>query len=149
MSWERVVEAMKSEIVKVTYELDEDGWWVADVPAIQGCHTQGRTIGEARKRIRDAMWCATEDREWAFSVKMEDDVKLPSPVAKKLLQARRARDAAVSATKRAEDSTREVIEELSGKMRMSVRDVGDLIGVSGQRIQQLRRRGTGSRGTAA
>ena len=40
---------------RVTYERGEDGWWLARVVDIQGCHTQGATIEQARERIREAM----------------------------------------------------------------------------------------------
>ena len=34
------------------YERNESGWWVASVKGVRGCHTQGRTLEEARRRIR-------------------------------------------------------------------------------------------------
>ena len=40
---------------KVLIEQDEDGWYVASVPELQGCYTQGRTLDQARRRIRDAI----------------------------------------------------------------------------------------------
>lgn len=33
----------------------EDGWVVAECPAIRGCITQGRTVEEALENIRDAI----------------------------------------------------------------------------------------------
>ncbi len=36
-------------------EVDEDGLYVADVPALQGCHTQGRTFEEAIDNVREAI----------------------------------------------------------------------------------------------
>lgn len=39
----------------VAYQRDESGWWVASVREVRGCHTQGRTVDEARRRIREAM----------------------------------------------------------------------------------------------
>ena len=48
-----MVETMKRYTVR--YERDEGGWWVATVPRIRGCHTQGRTLDQARRRIREAM----------------------------------------------------------------------------------------------
>ena len=39
----------------VIIEKDEDGFFVADCPELQGCHTQGRTIKEAITNIRDAI----------------------------------------------------------------------------------------------
>lgn len=37
MPWNRMAERMKRYSVR--YERGEDGWWVACVPAVKGCHT--------------------------------------------------------------------------------------------------------------
>ena len=39
----------------VVIEKDEDGFFVADCPELQGCHTQGRTLEQAISNIRDAI----------------------------------------------------------------------------------------------
>ena len=39
----------------VLIEKDEDGWYVATVPEIQGCHTQGKTISQVLERIKEAI----------------------------------------------------------------------------------------------
>ena len=39
----------------VVFETDEDGWEVASCPTLPGCHSQGRTRGEALANIREAM----------------------------------------------------------------------------------------------
>lgn len=39
---------------RVIYEHD-GAMWFARVASIQGCHTQGRTIAQARTRIREAL----------------------------------------------------------------------------------------------
>lgn len=39
----------------VIIEKDEDGFFVADCPELQGCHSQGKTIEEAITNIRDAI----------------------------------------------------------------------------------------------
>lgn len=46
---------MARKVYKVTFERDEDGWWVATATDLPGCRTQGRSIAEARERIREAM----------------------------------------------------------------------------------------------
>jgi predicted RNase H-like HicB family nuclease len=40
---------------KVRIECDEDGWYVATVPALPGCISQGKTEAEARKNIKEAI----------------------------------------------------------------------------------------------
>lgn len=33
----------------------EDGWWLADVPSLTGCHTQGKTKEAAMANIKEAI----------------------------------------------------------------------------------------------
>lgn len=40
---------------KVILEQDEKGYFVASVPAIPGCHTQGKTYEEVLKNIKEAI----------------------------------------------------------------------------------------------
>ena len=39
----------------VLIEKDEDGVYVGSVPALRGCHTQGKTIDELLKNIKEAI----------------------------------------------------------------------------------------------
>ena len=39
----------------VVIEKDEDGYFVASVPALRGCHTQARSLDVLMKRIREAI----------------------------------------------------------------------------------------------
>jgi len=39
----------------VIVEQDEDGLYVASVPLLQGCYTQGKTYEEALENIKDAI----------------------------------------------------------------------------------------------
>jgi predicted RNase H-like HicB family nuclease len=59
----------------VAYVRDESGRWVASVREVRGCHTQGRTVDEARRRIREALALFVSN---ARSAKLVDDVKLPA-----------------------------------------------------------------------
>ena len=49
----------------VLIEQDEEGYYVATVPSLRGCHTQARTLDTLMKRSREAieLCIATEDRD--------------------------------------------------------------------------------------
>ena len=40
--------------LNVMIERDEDGWLVASIPELRGCHTQARTMDELIERITEA-----------------------------------------------------------------------------------------------
>lgn len=40
---------------KVVLKKDEDGWYIATVPALPGCISQGKTEEEAKKNIQEAI----------------------------------------------------------------------------------------------
>jgi predicted RNase H-like HicB family nuclease len=46
----------------VVVERDEDGYYVASVPQLPGCHTQARSLDEMTERIREAieLWLEVE-----------------------------------------------------------------------------------------
>ena len=44
----------------VVIEQDKDGWFVAKVPSIQGCFTQGKTVDQALERIKEAIQVCLE-----------------------------------------------------------------------------------------
>ena len=116
----------------LTYVRDEDGWWVASVPSVKGCHTQGRTIGEARRRIRDALELYIKGADTAELV---DDIRMDAALRKALQEAQEARREAEASQALAVAKTATAVAKL-GKS-MSMRDVADLVGVSHQRVHQL------------
>ena len=46
----------------VVIERDDEGYYVASIPQLPGCHTQGRTLDEVNQRIREAaaLWLEVE-----------------------------------------------------------------------------------------
>ena len=44
---------MKKEL-NVLVERDRDGFYIASVPTLKGCHTQARSLDELMERIREA-----------------------------------------------------------------------------------------------
>jgi predicted RNase H-like HicB family nuclease len=120
---------------RVTYERDESGWWVASVRGVRGCHTQGRTVDEARRRIREALELFVDDARKAAIV---DDVKLPSAATKAIRAYASLRRKADEEDRRAARAARRAVRVLrTGKLKMSARDAARLLGLSHQRVHQL------------
>lgn len=44
----------------VVIERDEEGYYVASVPQLPGCHTQARSLDEISERIREAIQLCLE-----------------------------------------------------------------------------------------
>lgn len=40
---------------KVVVERDKEGYYVASVPELPGCHTQARSLGEVAERVKEAI----------------------------------------------------------------------------------------------
>ncbi len=50
----------------VLIEQDKDGWFVAKVPDIRGCYTQGKTVEQAMERVKEAIQvCLEADEKYA------------------------------------------------------------------------------------
>lgn len=47
----------------VVVEKDADGWFVASVPALRGCHTQAKSLDVLMRRIREAIELCLEVQE--------------------------------------------------------------------------------------
>jgi predicted RNase H-like HicB family nuclease len=47
--------AAMSQEFNVVIERDEEGYFVASVPSLPGCHTQARSLDELMERVREAI----------------------------------------------------------------------------------------------
>ncbi|MFQ5776787.1 MAG: type II toxin-antitoxin system HicB family antitoxin [Terriglobia bacterium] len=55
----------------VIIERDEDGWYVAHVPDLRGCHTQAKNLDTLMKRVREAIQlCLEADGEPTESLQL-------------------------------------------------------------------------------
>jgi predicted RNase H-like HicB family nuclease len=104
------------------------------IPTVAGCHSQGRTIAQARERIREALGL---DDDHAETATILDDVRLPPKVKTDLeaLQAERAELAALVA--KVTGNLTDAARLLTKKQGLSLSDAGELLGLSKQRIQQI------------
>ncbi len=55
----------------IVVERDEDGYYVASVPELPGCHTQAKTLDELRARIEKAIKLYLEVEKGAADVTTE------------------------------------------------------------------------------
>jgi len=62
-------------IFHVTLEVAEDGWIVAQCPALPGCISQGKDEKEALENIREAItaWLWAEDQKAAATLTTKTD----------------------------------------------------------------------------
>lgn len=76
---------MKVMKFKVLVEKDEDGYYVADVPELQGCHTQAKSQKELMKRVKEVIALCLEDDDPV--IKKVDVKEIEIPVHSKLILA--------------------------------------------------------------
>jgi len=118
---------------KVSYTRDTDGMWVAQVKEIPACHTQGKSLRQARSRIREALSLYAAD---ARTANFRETVVVPKALQVALDRAKVQRENLKQASARSTRSLREAVAKLQGK-GFSLRDIGELLGVSYQRVSQL------------
>lgn len=108
---------------------------MASVRGVRGCHTQGRTVDEARRRIREALELFVDD---ARTARIVDDVKLPMAATRAIRAYAMSRRRADEEDRRAALAARRAVRVLrSGRLKMSARDAARLLGLSHQRVHQL------------
>ena len=128
------MDAVKRGHYRVVFERDENGAWIARVPSIRGCHTHGRTLEQARRRIREALALWVDDAETA---ELDEDVRLPGRARVAIERSRRARREAEQTGARAREATTQAARTLVNEAHLGLRDAGELLDLSHQRVQQL------------
>jgi len=47
--------------INILYEKDEDGYFIASCPDLEGCYTQGKTLQEATENIKEVIELCLEE----------------------------------------------------------------------------------------
>lgn len=63
----------------VLIEQDEDGCYVAEVPALKGCYTQGKTMKEVLERIKEVIDLCLEGQKEIPNLKFIKVAKIKVP----------------------------------------------------------------------
>ena len=132
MSREKVASVKRQ--YHAVFERDESGAWTARVPSVRGCHTYGRTLDQARRRLREALalWVDEPDK-----AELVEDVRLPASVKAAVRASRADRRRAEEKRAEASASTIRAARALVDDVGVGFRDAAEILGVSHQRVQQL------------
>jgi predicted RNase H-like HicB family nuclease len=124
---------------RAVYEREDDGRWTVRIPQVPGCHSYGRTIDQARERIREALSLFVSE---VNNVELVDDIHLPADVKKLVRGVIKLREK-VAEEERAMVAAQVVaVKTLRKTLKLGHRDAGALLGLSHQRIHQLEKRQT-------
>ena len=123
----------KAKRRRAIFERDADGWWVASVPTVAGCHTQGRTLAQARERLKEALAVSVE----GDLPELIEEVRLPKDALVVLGDFKLSREEAQRAAERAAVLTQRAAVILTHDVRVSLRDAAELLGLSHQRVAQI------------
>ena len=125
---------------RAVYEREPDGRWIVEIPKVKGCHTYGRTIDQARDRIREALGLFVNHAETA---EIEDDVRMPAAVKGAVRNARQMRQRLEMARTRVSAAEQRAVRYLRKTMKLGHRDAGSILGLSHQRVHQLEKKKAG------
>ncbi len=125
---------------KVVYEPDGGGWH-AHIPSVPGCLTWGRSLSEARRNILEALSTCEDVFEDADRVarnaELTGEVRLPAGARKALTDYAKARQRLTTEQERMRDAARGAAVALTQSAGVSLRDAGELLGLSRERVRKL------------
>jgi len=118
------------------FELDENGYWsvVTDVGPGKSAISDGQTLPKARRRIRQSIALLLDVAESSFDIC--EVVNLPRKAMTSLRRYQGAQQKLRQDTEEAAQAARAAAQVLT-ELGISRRDAGDLLGLSGARIQQV------------
>ena len=122
----------KPKTYKVVYERDENGLWFARVKGVSGCHTQRRTIAQARERIREALALFVPH---ADDARLQDHVRLPGGLGRLVAAQRSARSRHEAVEASLHELNIRAARALTKEAGLSLRDAGELLGASQETVR--------------
>lgn len=108
-------------------EWDETGWWIVTVPDVPGAITQVKRLSQVREDAAEVIEIQTGEAVNPAGLKI--DWFIHGTAGQVAAQARTARE-------QVDNLTRTAVRELRSS-GFSLRDTGELTGISFQRVQQI------------
>ncbi|TSD57508.1 hypothetical protein [Aeromicrobium piscarium] len=108
-------------------------WWAIEIPEVPGAFTQARRLGQIPGMVRDAVSLLCDVRPDDVDVRLSPVTDYDSKVAE-ALEAKRAAEAA---QERASTAMRAAAWALVHEGHLTVRDAGQVLGLTPQRVSQL------------
>jgi predicted RNase H-like HicB family nuclease len=119
---------------------DEEGWWIIEVPEVDGAMTQAPRLDQVEEMARDVVSLLLEVPADSFDLLVRP--QLSEPLASQIGEARELRRQAEQSQLKAAAATAPLIEGLL-EAGFRVREIGQLLGITYQRAAQLAARARG------
>ncbi len=120
---------------RVVYRLDAQKKWVASVQGIRRCQGRGKTLREARQKLRAALARRVED---PYALDFVEDVRLPKPARALLVAHWRSKRLAGLAATRSAEASRLALVALEA-VGIQLKDAADLLGIPPLKLQKLQK----------
>lgn len=131
---------------KVVYEFDLDEkqgpGWLVSIPSVKSCHTDGRSLAEARRNIREALAVCLDDDDRdaiAEAAAFEEDIRLPRGTTAALRRWRTARAKTEEVLAKARAAEAAAARDVAASL--SLRDAGELLGMSAEGVRKVLKAG--------
>jgi predicted RNase H-like HicB family nuclease len=110
-------------------------WWAITIPELKGVHSQARRLDQAEAMAREAISLFRDVPPDSFEVTVIP--VLPAPVQADVDRARAVRGEADELQREAAIATARAARELVKEAKLTVREAGQILGMSHQRVAQL------------
>jgi predicted RNase H-like HicB family nuclease len=110
-------------------------WWAVSVPGVRGAHSQAKRLDQVEPLVREAISLVLDVPEDSFDIRIEP-VLVPD-LAREVLRARQLRADADNLQREAGLATARAAVDLVKRGELTIRDAGQILGLSHQRVNQL------------
>lgn len=125
---------------RIIIEMGDNGWWTVDVPDVPGAHTEAQTLARARRNAREVIALMLNlPRGAEDTMELEERLALPDDVGACIERARSLRAEAERVNEALRAASADALAMVEKQLpQIGIRDQAELLGVSFQRIAQLR-----------